>query len=101
MCRGQVGGGGDGNFDAGEAGVDDGEVDVLGDDAEADEIGVIGVDADAWEGEEMLGAVGGGAQGEDEDAEDQEPATDGEEKGWGAGDDRGQKFLILIYEKPI
>ncbi len=58
---GQVGGGGDGDFDAGEAGVDDGEVDVLGDDAEPDQIRVIGVDADAWEGEEMLGGVGDGA----------------------------------------
>ena len=54
---GQVGGGGDGDFDAGEAGVDDGEVNVLGDDTEPDQIGVVGGDADAREGEEVLGGV--------------------------------------------
>ena len=94
---GQVGGGGDGDFDAGEAGVDDGEVNVLGDDAEPDQIGVVGGDADAREGEEVLGGVGGGAQGEDEGAEEQQPAVDREEKGWGAGDGAGQKFLVLTY----
>lgn len=73
----------------------------MGDDAEPDQIGVIGVDADAREGEEVLGGVGGGAKGEDEGAEEQEPATDGEGEGWGAGDDRGQKFLVFLYENSI
>jgi len=73
----------------------------LGDDAEPDQVGVIGVDADAREGEEMLGGVGGGAEAEEEGAEEQEPATDGEEKGWGAGDDRAQKFLVLEYGNSI
>ena len=98
---GQVGGGGDGDFDAGEAGVDDGEVNVLGDDTEPDQIGVVGGDADTREGEEVLGGVGGGAQGEDEGADEQQPAVDREEKGWGTGDERRQKFLVFLYGNSI
>ena len=69
----------------------------MGDDAEPDQLGVVGGDAYAREGEEVLGGVGGGAQGEDEGAEEQEPAVDREEKGWGAGDDGRQKFLVFLY----
>jgi hypothetical protein len=49
----------------------------------------------------MLGSVGCGAEAEEEGAEEQEPATDGKEKGWGAGDDRGQNFLVLEYGNSI
>ena len=73
----------------------------MGDDAEPDQIGVIGVDADARKGKEMLGSVGCGAEAEEEGAEEQEPATDGEGEGWGAGDDRGQNFLVLEYGNSI
>jgi hypothetical protein len=49
----------------------------------------------------VLGGVGGGVQVEDEGAEEQRSAVDREEKGWGTGDERRQKFLVFLYGNSI